>query len=217
VFERHKEKRAEKAHEEAIAQWQARRDAYAALIQLASTYAGETSADLVLAPGEALFYRVDGASLVEERSTGGHYQGGSTGISVPIGSVGGRTVRYRVGANRGHYVQGTPTPTAVDTGTVFVTDRRIVFEGARQTRQCDFAKLIGFRHDDQHGSTTVSVSNRQKPVTVHYGPELSGAFDFRLDLALAHYRGTVDELVGQLRADLATIDGERPPAGVGTP
>ncbi|MGD0609136.1 MAG: hypothetical protein ABSA53_36855, partial [Streptosporangiaceae bacterium] len=60
------------------------------------------------------------------------------------------------------------------------------------------------------------VSNRQKPTTIHYGPALSGAFDFRLDLALAHFRGTVGDLVRQLQAELAQLDAERPgaPAGV---
>jgi hypothetical protein len=35
------------------------------------------------------------------------------------------------------------------------------------------------------------VSNRQQPTCLHYGSSLSGWFDFRLDLAIAHYRGTV--------------------------
>ena len=40
-------------------------------------------------------------------------------------------------------IWGAPTPTAIDTGTVFITNKRVVFEGPRQTRECDFAKLIG--------------------------------------------------------------------------
>lgn len=112
-------------------------------------------------------------------------------------------------------MQGAPTPTAIDTGTVFVTNQRVIFQGAKQTRECAFAKLIGFQHSDD-GSTTFSVSNRQKPTTIHYGPSISGWFDFRLDLALAHFRGTVGDLVAQLQADLAQLDAERPmaPAGV---
>ena len=45
---------------------------------------------------------------------------------------------------------------------------------------------------------------------MHYGPGLSGSFDFRLDLALAHFRGDVDTLVSQLKEELAEIDGQRP-------
>jgi hypothetical protein len=126
----------------------------------------------MLKSGETLFCKVTNVSLVEERRGKGHYQGGSTGFSIPVGSVGGRSVRYRIGASRGHYVQGAPSPTAIDTGTMFVTNQRVVFRGTKQTRECAFAKLIGFQHSVD-GSTTFSVSNRQKPTTIHYGPSIS--------------------------------------------
>ena len=54
------------------------------------------------------------------------------------------------------------------------------------------------------------MSNRQKPTTIAYGAAVAAHFDFRLDLALAHYKGTVDELVGQLEGELAAIDAARP-------
>jgi hypothetical protein len=165
----------------------------------------------MLGAGEAVFYKVTGAALIEQRRGQGHYQGRSSGVSIPVGSIAGRSVRYRAGASRGHFVQGTPAPTAIDTGTVYITSKRVIFQGARQTRECAFAKLIGFRHDAE-GATAFSVSNRQKPTTIHYGPALSGAFDFRLDLALAHFRGTVGDLVGRLQAELAQLDAVRPAA-----
>ena len=209
MFEKHHEKRLEKEHEDALAKWQAERDGYSELVQLAESFNGLPTNEVVLAPGEALFYKVAGAALLDSRSTG-HWEGASSGFSVPIG-VG---VRYRVGATHGHYVQGEPTLAAIDRGTLYVTNRRVVFTGPKQTREVAFAKLVGFRHDDQAGSTTFSVSNRQKPVTVHYGPGLSAHFDFRLDLALAHYRGTTGPLVAQLRSGLAKLDAARPPAPV---
>ncbi|HUB70745.1 MAG TPA: hypothetical protein VL984_10005, partial [Acidimicrobiales bacterium] len=196
----------------AFGKWQAERDGYAELLRVAEGFAGSETADIMLSPGEALFYKVAGAALIEERSAKGHWQGGSAGVSVPLGSLHGRAVRYRVGATRGHYVQAAPTLTAIDTGTMYVTNRRVVFAGARQTRECAFAKLIEVRHSDEEGSTTFAVSNRQKPTTVHYGPQLSASFDFRLDLALAHYRGTVAALVGQLTQALAQVDASRPVA-----
>jgi hypothetical protein len=98
----------------------------------------------------------------------------------------------------------------VDTGTVYITNKRVIFTGAKQTRECLFSKLIAFDHDDAEGSTTLSVSNRQKPTTIHYGAALSASFDFRLDLA--HFRGTVADLVKQLQADLAQLDADRPSA-----
>lgn len=149
MFEKRHEKKAAKDYEETLAKWQAERDGYAELLQLAEGFAGTTTSDIVLGPGEALFFKVTGAGLIEERAGKGHWQGGSAGVSVPIGSIGGRSVRYRVGATRGHYVQGAPVLTAIDHGTVFITNRRVVFSGARQTRECAFAKLIGFEHDDK--------------------------------------------------------------------
>jgi hypothetical protein len=109
------------------------------------------------------------------------------------------------------FQEGTPTPTSIDTGTVFVTNQRVIFQGGKQTRECVFAKLVGFEHDDSAGSTTFSVSNRQKPTTIHYGRDLSGSFDFRCDLALAHFRGTLDAFVAELQDGLDELDKHRPP------
>jgi hypothetical protein len=203
MFGHHREQKAAREHEAAVEHWQAQRDAYADL-------GGTASGDLMLAAGEAVFYKVTGCGLMEDRAGKGHYEGRSQGVSIPVGSIGGRSVRYRVGASKGHYVQGKPVATAVDTGTVYVTNRRVIFQGAKQTRECAFGKLIGFHHDDRAGSTTFSVSNRQKATTVHYGPGLAASFDFRLDLALAHFRATVPALVRQLEAELADIDAHRP-------
>jgi hypothetical protein len=193
-----------------LEKWTQEREGYANLLQTAMTFRGTTASDLMLTAGEAVFYKVTGCSLIGDRKTAGHWEGRSSGVSIPVGSIGGRSVRYRVGAGNGHYVQGVSKPTAVDTGTVYITNKRVIFQGSRQTRECQFAKLIGFHHDDQAGSTTFSVSNRQTPTTVHYGPSLSAAFDFRLDLALAHYKGTLASLVRQLQGDLARIDAARP-------
>jgi hypothetical protein len=166
----------------------------------------------MLKVGESVFAKVTNTSLIEERRGPGHYQGHSQGVSIPIATFGGRSVRYRVGVNKGHFVSGTPTPTAIDTGTTFITNQRVIFEGGKQTRECAFAKLIGFEHDDSAGSTTFSVSNRQKATTIRYGPKLSASFDFRLDLALAHFRGTVGDLVRQLQMEVAQLDAGRPVA-----
>jgi hypothetical protein len=209
VFEHHREHQAEAARRD----WQARRDACAALIDTARTFTGTTADGLILRSGEALFLQVTGTALIEERRGRGTYVGHSQGVSVPVARIGGRPIRYRVGASKGHYVQGEPSPTAIDTGTTYITSQRVVFRGANQTRECAFAKLLGFDHDDGTGATTFSVSNRTKPTTIRYGPACAATVDFRLDLALAHFRGTVDALIAGLEADLAAIDGARPPDG----
>jgi hypothetical protein len=210
MFEKHREHRAEKHYQEALAAWQTQRDGYADLVATARQFHGVTTSEINLGSGELLFYKVDGAGLVEERRGPGQYQGRSSGVSVPIGNISGHAIRYHVGASRGHYVQGAPILTVIDQGSVFVTNRRVIFTGAKQTRQCDYAKLIGYEHDDHTGTTTFSVSNRQKPTVVTYGPAVAGAFDFRLDLALATYRGTIDQFTDGLQQTLAALDANRP-------
>jgi len=209
MFERRRARKAAAQYQEALARWQQERDQQEAAVTLAQTYAGEASTQLVLHPGEAVFATVTHAGLIEERKGPGQWQGRSSGLSIPVGTLGGRTVRYRIGATKGHYVQGQPHPTAVDTGTVFITNQRLVFDGRGQTRECPFSKLLSVEHAPD-GSTTVWTSNRQRPVTVHYGPNLSGWVRLRVDLALAHFRHEVPALVERLRQDLATIEAEKP-------
>ena len=213
MFEHHREKKAQEQYQAALAQWQTQRDSTAHLLELAQTFPGESSSEIMLKADEGVFAKVTGASLVEERRGAGHYTGHSSGVSIPVGSLGGHQVRYRVGATRGHFVQGDPVPTSIDTGTLYVTNQRVIFQGGRQTRECLFAKLVGFQHDPA-GSTTFSVSNRQKPTTVHYGTKVAGWVDFRLDLALAHYRSTLPALVARLQADLAQYAQTEPVAPV---
>ncbi|HLN17239.1 MAG TPA: hypothetical protein VK277_10890 [Acidimicrobiales bacterium] len=205
MFERHKEKKAAEAYAHDVADWQEQHDDLEHLIDLAEHYRGGPSDGLVLQPGESLVATIDGVSLVESRSQGGHWAGGSQGISVPIGPL-----RYRVGATRGHYMRGEPTPTAIDTGTAFVTDRRVVYRGQGQTRECRFDKLLGF--ECQHGSATLSVANRQRPVTLAYGERLDGWVRFRLQLAVALFQGQVPKLVAQLQAELEELERRRPTA-----
>jgi hypothetical protein len=210
VHEGFRERKAERQEAAAEREWRTNHDSYVELIDTARTFRGLAPVDgLLLGPGETVFLDVGGCALVEERRGQGTYVGHSQGFSVPVARVGGRQIRYRVGATKGHYVQGTPTPTSIDTGTAVITSSRVIFQGSRQTRECPFAKLIGYQHDAD-GSTTFSLSNRAKPVTVHYGTEVAPTFDFRLELALAHFRNTVDDLVAALEADLAAIDSDRP-------
>jgi hypothetical protein len=211
VFADHKAKQATKAYEDALQHWAAQGAWYKEMILTVRDFKGTGSNELVLASGEAVFYKVTGAGLVEDRRQAGHYEGRSSGVSVPIGPV-----RYRVGQSKGHYVQGASVATDIDRGTVYITNRRLIFQGGKQTRECSFAKLIGFHHDDTKGTTTLSVSNRQKPTTVRYGPALSGSFRFRLDLALAHYRGTVNQLLERVLKEANAQMAERPLPPPGT-
>jgi hypothetical protein len=77
VFEKHRAKEAAKAYEQVLTEWQTRRDGYATLLQLAEGFPGEGSGELLLKPGEAVFFTVTGAALVEERRGPGQWKGHS--------------------------------------------------------------------------------------------------------------------------------------------
>lgn len=210
MFEHHREAKALEQAQAVVEQWQAQRDSQAELVRLATTYTGEQSSEgLMLKPGESLYATVNAASLVEQRAGQGHFVAGSQGLSIPIGTLGGHSVRYRVGTTRGHYVAAPPVATAIDNGTVYITDQRLVFTGSKQTRECAYAKLLSTNFQED-GTCTLAVSNRQKPTVIHYGVSLSGWFEFRLDLAVAHYRGSVSQLVAQLQNELADLDANKP-------
>jgi hypothetical protein len=210
LFEQLRARRARARYERRLRAWQAERGQLEQLLELAREFSGEHSDEIALGPHEKLFFRMSGVSLIEERVVGGHYDGGYSGLSIPVGRIGGRALSCGFGAHRGHYVHGEPVPTVIDTGDVFLTNRRVIFIGAGQTRECRFARLIGVKHDELEGSTSLSSSSRQRPVTIAYGPELSSAVCFWLELAQAHYRRGVAAVIAELEARLAQLDDERP-------
>lgn len=65
--------------------------------------------------------------------------------------------------------------------------------------------------DQRSGTLVISVSNRQKPLTVRYGRKIAEWVAFRLELALAHNRGEVPAFVAQLQSGLAELDRQKPP------
>jgi hypothetical protein len=122
------ERRQAKQYAARLDQWQQERNDLAAAVELVGSFSGTGSDRLILKSGEAVFASITGASLIEDRAGGGHWEGRSSGVSIPIGSIGGRSIRYRTGSSRGHYVQSPPVATAVDTGTLLVTNRRVIYD-----------------------------------------------------------------------------------------
>jgi hypothetical protein len=208
MFEKHKEKKAEKEYESELAVWQSQHDELTAVLQAAKTRQGYEDSDLVLKTGESIFGTVAKASLIEERRGPGQYTGGSAGVSIPIGSVGGRSVRYRVGATRGHYVEGTPHPEAVDQGVLVMTNQRAVWVGSNKTIECLFPKLVNATVGN--GELALSVSNREKVTRVHYGPQLDAWVHLRLTLALSVFRGDADKFAEQIQEQLNELEAKRP-------
>ncbi len=210
MFEEHRAHRAQKQYAEDRAAWESHVAEYRSLVDIASTFSGDTTSQLILEQGETVFFTVEDAELVEERRGPGSWHGRSQGVSIPIGSIGGRSVRYRVGASKGHFVQGEEQPTVIDKGTLYITSTRVVFQGAKQTRHCDLGKLVAVHHDPSGGILTMSVANRQTPMVIRCGSSLSEALKFRLDLAIAHHNGTTAAFIDALRADLVALEADPP-------
>jgi hypothetical protein len=203
-LERHHHAHALEQWRAADADWQAAQDTLAGMVDLAGRFGGVTRAEqpdiaLELRRGERLFFAMDGAGLIEPRRLPGHWQAGYSGFSFRVA----RGVRWHVGGSRGHYLPGAEVPTPVDTGLASITDQRVVFQGARASREWLFAKLLGYQHATDVPWTAIQVSNRQKVSGLLYDREHAEEFHFRLALALAHYHDDVAGFVAQLNGQLA--------------
>lgn len=205
------ERKADHAYDQAMESWQPRHDAAAEALRDARDLEPVTSGiDLVLKKSEGVVLSIDGAALLDERATAGHWEGRSSGVSIPIGHVMGSSVRYHVSGSRGTYVPGDRVLAPVDTGVLWVTTERIVFVGQSQTRECAFAKLVATSFDTTLHAVRISVSNRQKPTIVAVGESALATLDQRLDLALAYFRDEVPALVARLQSALDAVDSGKP-------
>ncbi len=207
--------RAEKKAEEAAAKHaQAKAVLRDTVIKLIAQAEGQDASDpdssLVLKPGERLVSAVQGGGLFEPRREAGHWSGRSAGVSVPVGHTG---LRVRVGKSAGTFVQGAETPTVIDTGDASITTQRIVFQGAKYTREWDYSKLIGIIHYSDHPATAIQVSNRQKTSGIVYaGVNSTEPVRLAMTVAIAIYRGETEETIKELRAELTQLDAAVDPA-----
>lgn len=203
--------------EDRLVEWQAEDDRLARLVELARQFRGVTAneieggAPVALKPDERIYFVLNGAALIEPRSAGGHWEGRSQGVSIRV--PGTKSMRYRVGANKGRYVRDGERPTPIDEGTAVVTDKRLVFAGAKQAREWLWTKTIGLQHQDDAPWTAIPVSNRQKVSGIAYDDPHADEIRFRLDFAQAVATGATDAFVAELEADRAEHATRRP----GTP
>ncbi len=180
------------------------------MVDLARTFRGLPASELSDRPavqlrnGERVFAVVSDVLLVEPRSTGGHWNGGSHGVSVRV--PGTRSMRYRIGATSGRYVPGEQVPTSIDTGTAVVTDQRVVFSGPQYTREWLWSKCVALDHLEQSLYTTIAVSNRQKVSGIAYGSTQATLIRFRFDLALAVATDATGDLAAELEEDLDLLE-----------
>lgn len=128
------------------------------LSHLASSLGAGFNSSLSLRKGEVLVYVLPAVGLIETRSTGSTWSGGSQGVSIRIM----KGVSYRVGATKGQLVRNPEALQQVDQGAATFTNQRVVFTGSSTNREWAFDKMLNV--DAGGGGVTVNmaVSNRQK-------------------------------------------------------
>ena len=206
-----KAKRAQRDYETAYALWKDQRSGAETLLDLAASIdevqeqVRASGVSVRLKKGENVVAMIEGGGLVEPRTTAGHYQGGSQGVSIRVM----KGVRYRVGSHKGTYVRGPEEQTIIDTGgTIYITDQRTLYTSSSRNREWAWSKLVDtFNTAD---STYMSVTNRQKTSGIVYGASSAQMIQQRITLALALYDGEVEHLVADLREQLRESDLSKP-------
>jgi hypothetical protein len=178
-------------------------------LEFFKTYNGEDSSEHIVLRKDERFIAGFAAGLIEERAGQAHYVGGNQGFSIPVGSIGGRSIRYHVGSSRGHIERGAPVETTIDVGKFIITNQRIVFAGGKQTRECAFNKLVSIEQPFNN-RTVVSVTNRQKATIFSYDSENSELVHVAILLATALYQGTRDDLVTSWTQGLEELRSQEP-------
>lgn len=124
-------------------------------------------------------YWLEPASLYEERVVRRRYEGGSHGVSIRIA----KGLSYRVGAQRGQMVSDTAA-VPVSTGSLIVTNRRVIFQGDRKSFSFRLDKLLelecyqdGIRLTDDKG----------KPRLVKFDDGSTEVFAAVLSHAINHF------------------------------
>jgi hypothetical protein len=107
---------------------------------------------------EQALFDVTKVELLEFRSTGSSYSGGSAGISFPLF---GR-IRGNVGGSQGQIKRNPDVLTVVDIGTVKVTSERILFIGERESRVFELDKVLDYELGPNGLWVKIAMSNKSK-------------------------------------------------------
>ncbi len=201
-------KAATKAHNEAHAYWQ---EDFATLEKLISVVTAASKGEdgvpntLMQKDGERTLWQ--GPAIFHEVGRQpGRYQGGSTGVSVPVG--GG--VRFRVGAQRGTLIPGAEMQMDKDEGIVLLTTERLIFVGPIKTQEWNFDKLLMLSTTPDESDYFINVSNRQKTSGVRFDPEVGREFNRFLGSAAAIHEHGYDEVIAELEKVKKTAIADEP-------
>jgi hypothetical protein len=96
----------------------------------------EVTSPAILRRGEFIIHQTQGY-LLEYVEGPTQFQSGSTGVSFGIGG----SVRMNVGGTQGQIQRGQEALTAIDQGYIVFTSQRIIFAGARESREWTLSKI----------------------------------------------------------------------------
>lgn len=209
---RRKRAKAVAVHDHQLESWSARLYQLNMWLALAKGDArpGADLGGMVTKAGEGGIVVMPNTSLVEMRRAQGHYVGGYSGVSVPIG--GG--IRFRTGGGRGHFVPGPEGLTEVDEGHAIITTHRTLFTGARFTREWQIAKMISvdYLKGTQRGEVyaMLGVSNRQKVSGLAVDADQVEMLQFALAYATARANGSLPNLAQEIEHEIAEHTASKP-------
>ena len=138
--------------------------------------------------GQAIFHEVG--------RTPSRYQGGSSGVSIPV--VAG--IRFRVGAMSGQVIPGIEMQMDKDQGVVMLTNERLIFTGPLKTQQWDFDNVLMLSTTEDQSDYFISVSNRDKTSGVRFDPATGREFNRFLGSATAVHESGYEEVLKELNA-----------------
>ena len=167
-----------------------------------------TNNTLNLQKGEGVYIQVHKVSLLGDVKSAGHYVSGYQGVSIPIGSLGGRTIRYKVGRSKGHYVAGTTHEATVDTGELYITNARIVYAGNKKTTVIPLSTVVSA--NVLNGTVTISSSKFAKTLRMWIGGELEEWVSEWLKLASAIASEGKDKVVEDLTGQIVELEAAKP-------
>lgn len=208
LFKGIKEKHAYEQAKAAVDAWNHQHEELQKALNLIKQGGDFTNNTLNLQKGEGVYIQVHNVSLLGDVKSAGHYVSGHQGVSIPIGSLGGRSVRYNVGRSKGHYVAGATHEAGVDTGQFYITNTRIIFAGTKKTTVIPMSTVISA--NVANGTVTVSSSKLTKTLRIWIGNELEEWVSEWIKLALAVNSEGKDKVAEDLTNQIVEFEAAKP-------
>ena len=155
---------------------------------------GGIKSDMSLRPNEEIIATLPAANLIEYKSQGSKYSGGTSGFGLGITE----NVNFNLGWQNGSIEALPEVLSVIDSGEAFVTNQRMLFRGQSNVREWDYANYLGVTLPTAW-SALVAVSDREQiaGVTPTFNDVIPVAM--LLEIGLAFNRSGVTEAAKKAR------------------